>query len=416
MNAIETKDIVKRYRVYDAPKDRLREMVSLRRKKYHKSFHALNGISLQIPQGKSLGIIGQNGSGKSTLLKIICGVLQPTAGDVHVRGRIGSLLELGAGFNPEFTGRENVYMNGALMGLSEKEIDKRFPEVEAFAEIGSFIDQPVKTYSNGMFMRLAFAAAISIDPDILVIDEALSVGDMFFQHKCISKMESFKNQGKTILLVAHDLNLIRNFCNEAILLNNGQLTAQGDPEHVTEQYMMQIREMQTELATSIFKVSQKTTDSDNGPKIRFGSEAGQILQVATLDKNRKETNAFLAGDAITIRIQIKVSPQVQAPGVTFLLRDERGYNVYGTDTTTLGMQLELDEQNTSTTFFTMSPTLKAGSYSLTVALHSLYTSKINMLLDKIVGVSPFIIIENNSKFLGVVDLKAKICQKRKSKI
>lgn len=410
MNVIEAKDINKLYRVYESPKDRLREMVSLRRKKYHKSFRALDGISLQIPKGQSLGIIGQNGSGKSTLLKIICGVLQPTSGDVYVQGRIGSLLELGAGFNPEFTGRENVYMNGALMGLSKKEIDERFPEVEAFAEIGSFIDQPVKTYSNGMFMRLAFAAAISIDPDILVIDEALSVGDMFFQHKCISKMESFKKKGKTILLVAHDLNLIRNFCNAAILLNNGKLTAQGDPESVTEQYMMLIRKKQTELATSMFKVSQKSTENHQGAKIRFGSDAGQILDVATLDKDGMETNAFLAGDEIIIRIQIEVPPQVQKPGVTFVLRDERGYNVYGIDTTTLGMQLEFDKKNTDVIFFTLSPTLRAGSYSLTVTLQSLYTPKIGMLLDKLVGVSPFAIIENKSKFLGVVDLQAKMYQ------
>lgn len=410
MNVIEAKDINKLYRVYESPKDRLREMVSLGRKKYHKSFCALDGISLQIPQGQSLGIIGQNGSGKSTLLKIICGVLQPTAGDVHVRGRIGSLLELGAGFNPEFTGRENVYMNGALMGLSKKEIDERFPEVEAFAEIGSFIDQPVKTYSSGMFMRLAFAAAISIDPDILVIDEALSVGDMFFQHKCISKMESFKKKGKTILLVAHDLNLIRNFCHAAILLNNGQVIARGEPEYVTEQYMMLIRKKQTELASSIFKVTQKSTENHQGAKMRFGAEAGQILEVATLDKDGMETNAFLSGDEITIRIQIEVPPQVQKPGVTFMLRDERGYNVYGIDTTTLGMQLDFDEKNTNVMFFTLSPTLRAGSYSLTVTLQSLYTPKIGMLLDKLVGVSPFAIIENKSKFLGVVDLQAKMYQ------
>lgn len=413
MNVIETKDIVKLYRVYESPQDRFREMVSLRRKKYHKSFRALDGISIKIPRGQSLGIIGQNGSGKSTLLKIICGVLQPTTGDIHVKGRIGSLLELGAGFNSEFTGRENVYMNGALMGLSKEEIDERFPEVEAFAEIGSFIDQPVKTYSSGMFMRLAFSAAISIDPDILVIDEALSVGDMFFQHKCISRMESFKKQGKTILLVAHDLNLIRTFCNASVLLNRGVIAAQGDPEFVTEQYMMLIRKKQTELATSIFKVSQKTSGSNQDAKIRFGAEAGQILEVATLDKDGKEINAFLAGDTITIRIKIKVSPQVQKPSVTFLLRDERGYNVYGIDTTTLRMQIDLDEQNTGTAYFTFSPILRAGSYSLTVALNYAYTAKVNMLLDKQVGISPFYVIENKSKFLGVVDLKAKVFQDRK---
>jgi ABC-type polysaccharide/polyol phosphate transport system ATPase subunit len=410
MNAIEANNLTKVYRFYKSPKDRLREILSPKGKKFHEKFFALNGISLTVEKGQTVGIIGQNGSGKSTLLKIICGVLQPTTGDIHVNGRISALLELGAGFNPEFTGRENVYMNGSLLGLSKEEIDKRFPEIEAFAEIGEFIDQPVKTYSNGMFVRLAFSAAANIDPDILVVDEALSVGDMFFQHKCISKMDSFQKSGKTILLVAHDINMIKNFCNTVFLLNDGKILDSGDPEYVTEQYLMLIRQKQTKYASSMFKVTQKTLSSLPQAKINFGSEAGQILEVSTLDKDLNETSAFLAGTTIVIRVKVQIDPSVKKPSITFLVRDERAYNVYGADTENLKLHLKLNENNQATAFFVLSPILRAGSYSLVVALNEFYTSKVNMLLDKQVGVAPFYVIENKSKFLGVVDLQAKAFQ------
>ena len=407
MNVIEANNLTKIYRLYNSPKDRLREIISLKRDKFHHEFHALNGISLKIEKGQTVGIIGQNGSGKSTLLKIICGVLQPTTGEIHINGRISALLELGAGFNPEFTGRENVYMNGALMGLTQGEIDQRFPDIEAFAEIGEFIDQPVKTYSSGMLVRLGFAAAVSIDPDILVVDEALSVGDMFFQHKCISKMESFKKAGKTILLVSHDINLIKTFCSTAFLLNDGKLLDSGDPEYVTEQYLMLIRQKQTEYASRRFQVVQKTQINFPEAKINFGSEAGRILEVRTLDEDLKETTAFLAGTTIVIRVKVQIDPIVKNPSIIFILRDERGYNIYGTDTEKLGLHLQLDEKNQAIVFFSLSPVLRPGSYSLVVALNDFYTPKVNMLLDKQVGVGTFYVIENKSKFLGVVDLQAK---------
>ncbi|HTN44078.1 MAG TPA: ABC transporter ATP-binding protein, partial [Nitrospiria bacterium] len=228
MNAIEVNNLTKIYKLYSSPKDRLKEILT--RKKHHHDFYALNDVSFTIEKGQTVGIIGQNGSGKSTLLQIICGVLQPTCGSVRANGRIAALLELGAGFNPEFTGRENVYMNGALMGFSREDMDRRFPEIEAFAEIGEFIDQPVKTYSSGMYVRLAFSSAVNIDPEILVVDEALSVGDMYFQHRCISRMESFRAEGKTIVLVTHDINLVKSFCDKAVLMDHGRVFDSGDPE------------------------------------------------------------------------------------------------------------------------------------------------------------------------------------------
>lgn len=410
MSIIEANDLTKVYRLYNSPKDHLREIISLKGKKYHREFYALNGISLTVEKGQTVGIIGQNGCGKSTLLKIICGVLQPTTGNVHVQGRLAALLELGAGFNPEFTGRENVYMNGALMGLERDEIDRRFPDVEAFAEIGEFIDQPAKTYSSGMFIRLAFAAAVSINPEILVVDEALSVGDMFFQHKCISKMESFQQEGKTIILVAHDINLVKNFCTTVFLLDNGKIHASGDPEHVTEEYLMLIRQKQSEHANSTFQVTHKTESNLPGAKVNFGSEAGRILDVTILDEEHIEAAALLSGDKIIIRIQVEVDPVVKRPCISFVLRDLKGYNIYGTSTEALKYTLEMDENNQATAYFSLTPVLKPGSYSLVVGLIDFKTRKVNMLLDRQVGVGTFQVIENTSEFLGVVDFHARISQ------
>lgn len=236
MNVIEVNNLTKVYRLYNSPKDRLKEMLSFRGKKYYREFYALHDVSFTVEKGQTVGIIGQNGSGKSTLLQIVCGVLQPTSGSVKVNGRIAALLELGAGFNPEFTGRENVYMNGALMGFTRAQTDSRFPDIEAFAEIGEFIDQPVKTYSSGMFVRLAFAAAINVDPDILVIDEALAVGDLRFQLKCIEKMKDFQKSGKTVVFVTHDIYSVRNFCNKVIWLNQGTIKLTGNAILVTDIY------------------------------------------------------------------------------------------------------------------------------------------------------------------------------------
>src|SRR3972149_11671402 len=212
MNAIEIENLTKIYRLYKSHKDRVKEIISLNTKQYHHDFHALNHVSFSIKKGETVGIIGQNGSGKSTLLKIICGVTRPTSGSVKVNGRISSLLELGAGFHPDFTGRENVYMNGALMGFSREEMQRRFPEIEAFADIGEFINQPVKTYSSGMYMRLAFSTAISVDPDILIIDEILAVGDEDFQNKCLQKIQEVRQIGKTIILVSHSTGMLENIC------------------------------------------------------------------------------------------------------------------------------------------------------------------------------------------------------------
>ena len=234
--AIEVSDVTKVYRLYERQRDRLWETLGLDRKKTYKEKYALNHVSFRVKRGETVGIIGTNGSGKSTMLKLITGVLTPTAGSIRVDGRISALLELGAGFNMEYTGIENVYLNGAMIGFTKEEIDARLDDIISFADIGDYINQPVKSYSSGMFVRLAFAVAINIDPEILIVDEALSVGDVFFQSKCYRKFEEFRRAGKTILFVSHDLSAISRYCDRAILLNQGDLIYDGTPKEAIDLY------------------------------------------------------------------------------------------------------------------------------------------------------------------------------------
>ena len=410
MTAIEVNNLTKVYRLYKSSKDRLREIISFNGRKFHREFYALRDVSFKIEKQQTVGIIGINGSGKSTLLKIICGVLQPTSGTVEVNGQIAALLELGAGFHPEFTGRENVFLQGSLMGFSRSKMEQLLPDIEAFADIGGFIDQPVKTYSSGMFVRLAFAVAVNIDPEILVVDEALSVGDMFFKHRSLAKMESFRDQGKTILLVTHDINLVKNYCDSVILLNDGNIVSIGDPEYVTEQYMMLIRQKETERASNTSRVMQKKETNLTGSKISFGTQSGQIFDVSIMDKELRKTIAILSGDMTVIRIHARIDSVVKNPNISFILRDQRGYNIYGTSTMDLGLKLEVDENHECVVLFSFTANLAKGSYSLVVRLADFCSSKIQMPIDKQVGVGTFQIIENKNNFSGVVDLNAQAFQ------
>ncbi len=234
-SSISVQNVSKVYKMYNSPQDRLKQFI-FKNRPYHKEFSALKNVSFEVKNGKTVGIIGKNGSGKSTLLQIITGTLKPSSGILNIKGRIAALLELGSGFNPEFTGRENVYLNGSIMGLTRKEMNERMQTIEDFAEIGDFIDQPVKLYSSGMYVRLAFACAVNVDPDILIVDEALAVGDMQFQLKCMDKMRKFKESGKTILFVSHDTYSVKNFCDEVVWLKDGEVYRQGDVLAITNEY------------------------------------------------------------------------------------------------------------------------------------------------------------------------------------
>jgi lipopolysaccharide transport system ATP-binding protein len=296
MPVIKVQHLSKSYRIYDRPWDKLREVIGIGSGKLHREFWALNEVSFELESGHTLGIIGQNGSGKSTLLQILAGIMTQTRGDCFVTGKVSALLELGSGFNPEFTGRENVFINGAILGLDSRQMEKRFDAIAAFAEIGSFMDQPVKTYSSGMFMRLAFAVAVNVDPDILLVDEALSVGDLIFQHRCMHRMNHLRNSGKTIVLVTHDLDAVTKFCDCALLLDGGRLLEQGKPDAVVQKYRALIFERERRYggydgssgipeSADLLKSVSEMPIARSIPNIdhRFGNGEATLLGVELLD-------------------------------------------------------------------------------------------------------------------------------------
>ncbi len=272
--AISARNLGKCYAIYNTPKDKLKEVLCFGRRNYHRDFWALRDISFDIKRGETVGIIGRNGSGKSTLLQILCGTLAPTVGTVEIRGRVSALLELGSGFNPEFTGKENVYMNASILGLSKEEIDSKYQSIVDFADIGDFIDQPVKKYSSGMYVRLAFSVAINVEPDILVVDEALAVGDVFFQRKCYSRMHHIKANGATILFVSHSASTVIELCDRAVLLDAGEAILRGSPKLVVSRYHQlsyappekhhQLREQIRALAASQARMRWKKAPEPNG--------------------------------------------------------------------------------------------------------------------------------------------------------
>ena len=344
---IQVKDLTKMYKLYDKPSDRLKEALGLTRKKLYKEHYALHDVTFDINEGECVGIIGTNGSGKSTILKIITGVLTPTEGEVKVDGRISALLELGAGFNMEYSGLENVYLNGTMIGFSKEEIDARLDDILEFADIGDFIHQPVKTYSSGMFVRLAFAVAINIDPEILVVDEALSVGDVFFQAKCYHKFEEFKKQGKTILFVSHDLSSVSKYCDRVILLNKGVKLDEGSPKQMVDLYK--------QLLVGQNPVKQNGTDSgENTPKtekdhgsfqanpnlLEYGNHMAEIIDFEVLDDKGMLSNTIEKGTSFKIRLKARFNEDIQEPILAYTFKNIKGTEITGTNTMFEKVQIE----------------------------------------------------------------------------
>jgi lipopolysaccharide transport system ATP-binding protein len=401
--AIRVSNLSKCYHLYDAPRDRLKQFVAppLQRlagqspKQYFREFWALKEISFEVKKGEAVGIIGRNGSGKSTLLQIICGTLTPTSGMVETSGRIAALLELGSGFNPEFTGRENVYMNAAVLGLSKKEVDKRFDDIAAFADLGQFIDQPVKAYSSGMMVRLAFAVIAHVDADILVIDEALAVGDTFFTQKCMRFLRTFMKTG-TVLFVSHDTGSIKNLCNHAIWIEKGKVLQEGSPKDVCELYLQAFYEAQqgkgstTKLkaiknqdATRSLKDQRlefiNTSNLRNDLKIfkfdpnaaSFGKGGAQIHDVRLLDENEHPLAWIVGGERVTLRVMVHAYHDLDSPIIGFYVKDRLGQALFGDNTfLSYGEQLvhcqKGNELQADFTFYM--PLLPAGEYSITIAI------------------------------------------------
>ena len=386
--AISVNHVSKVYKLYDNPMDRLKESLGLSRKKKYKEHYALNGISFEIKKGETVGIIGTNGSGKSTILKIITGVLNPTSGSVQVDGRISALLELGAGFNMEYTGLENVYLNGTMLGFSKEEIDARLQDILDFADIGEFIHQPVKTYSSGMFVRLAFAVAINIDPEILIVDEALSVGDIFFQSKCFRKFEEFKERGKTILLVSHDLSSISKYCDRVILLNKGNKVSEGSPKVVVDEYKKILANKSEGVETETKEEALDTPDQEvlneqngkfsiknnwsksfplNPEFIEYGTGQAEILDFLIRDCHGNITNLIEKDTEFEIEMKVKFHDAVSEPIFAYTIKDIRGTDLTGTNTMYENAPVrEMHKDDVQEVGFRQKMTLQGGEYMLSL--------------------------------------------------
>ena len=332
--AISVKGLKKMYKLYKKPSDRLKDAFGLAKHNYSENY-ALKGVDIDIYKGETVGIIGTNGSGKSTILKIITGVLNPTEGTVSVNGRISALLELGAGFNQEYNGIENIYLNGTMMGFTEKEIEKRLPDILSFADIGDYVYQPVKTYSSGMFVRLAFAVAINIDPEILIVDEALSVGDVFFQSKCYHKFEEFRKAGKTIIFVSHDLSSIAKYCDRVMVLNKGDKIAEGKPKEMIDLYKQVLVGQfakDKEEAMKDFEGTDSYAEGINNEALEYGSLDAHIDEYYITDEKGLRTGAVLKGSKFTIHMKVSFKNDVKNPIFAFSVKNVKGTEITGTNT------------------------------------------------------------------------------------
>ena len=344
-NIIEVRDVTKVYSLYARPIDRLKETFSIARKRYHETFKAIDNISFDIKKGECFGIIGTNGSGKSTILKIITGVLNQTNGKVMVNGKISALLELGAGFNLDYTGIENIYMNGMVLGYSKEKIDSIIPKIIEFAQIGDFINQPVKLYSSGMFARLAFAVAINVDPDILIVDEALSVGDIFFQAKCYKKFEEFKSLGKTIIFVTHDMTSILKYCDRVMLLNKGKIINIGAPNEIVNLYKKILSNVDNLVIENKNIDNWKSNLPLNSNPVIYGNGKANIIDFAILDEDSNITSNVFQGNQTTIVMKVFFTSDVISPIFAWKLKNDKGLEIVGTNTMYEGLDFGLVKKN-----------------------------------------------------------------------
>jgi lipopolysaccharide transport system ATP-binding protein len=393
---IRATDLSKCYHIYDKPRHRLLQMLAGRHKRYFREFWALKDVSFEVKKGETVGIIGRNGSGKSTLLQLLCGTLAPTAGEVEIHGRMAALLELGAGFSPEFTGRENIYLNASLYGLSREEIDARYERIAAFADIGQHIDQPVKTYSSGMYVRLGFAVVAHVDADILVIDEALAVGDIFFQQKCMRFLRSYQSNGGTILFVSHDMGTVLSLCEKALLLfsQGSRSPLFGNAEDLCKRYVKEIygapdrtcdqgnniihsKMAQTEpspkqvrldaeaLPETTFVVSGFRTNGES-----FGEGKATIIDAGFFDKNGVRLSTINGDERVRFSIAVRVHSRMKWPAFGFMLKNHLGESLYteGTDLHFRRNEMVFECGNVATaTFEFMMPNLIRGKYTINVA-------------------------------------------------
>jgi teichoic acid transport system ATP-binding protein len=382
-HVISVENVGKVYRLYDRPADRLKAMLFTRLgRRYGRKFWALRGVDLHVGRGEAVGIVGRNGSGKSTLLQLIAGTLRPTTGSIRTAGRIAALLELGSGFNPEYTGRENVYMNASILGIGPEEVNRRMDNILAFADIGKFVDQAVKTYSSGMFVRLAFAVAVNVDPDVLIVDEALSVGDLNFQAKCFKKIREFRERGVSILLVTHDMSALTRFCDRAVVLEHGRVQGSGAAKSMVDLYKRIVvpNEMrdaaagkeaeEVSLATGVSRALAPTLKSGhaiNPNHTEYGSRDVEIVDFGMTDRHGKPLSVIVGDEPVTITVSAVVRRAVKHPILAFTIKDMRGTELCGTNTLYQEEDLGIRREGESVTVTWTTPlSLQKGAYTLSL--------------------------------------------------
>lgn len=417
--AVQIENLTKIYRIYSTPLDRMKEALHPFHKRYSTDFYALQGVSMTIRKGETLGIIGKNGAGKSTLLKAITGVLTPTEGTIRVHGRIASLLELGAGFNPEMTGFENIYLNGTIMGYTREEMDKRVPNIVEFADIGDFLYQPVKTYSSGMFARLAFAVNSNVSPDILIVDEALAVGDVFFQNKCFRKLETLRSQGTTVLFVSHDIGSIKQLCTHVLWLEKGRVVMDGAPEEVCNRYFnAEIAERNASLTGTVpvEREMLREQSAEEGLAVRalpvkegdILSEKAKIISFRILNEAGEETAIMEARCRYEIHILVEASMDVAQCILGITLSNPKGIDIIGTNTFSVSdgknFSLERGKYLDVTFRFTM-PAILPGTYVWETALAE-GTQAAHVILTWLHGVCRTEVVNEASNRLGLIDVQA----------
>lgn len=426
--SIRVKDVTKVYPLYDQPIDRLKESLLGGRKSYHKDFFALDTVSFDVEKGETVGIIGTNGSGKSTILKIITGVLTPSSGSVEINGKISALLELGAGFNNDYTGMENLYMNGTMMGYSKEEMDAKIPEILEFADIGDFVNQPVKTYSSGMFVRLAFALAINVDPEILIVDEALSVGDVFFQAKCFRKMDEIRKKGTTVLMVTHDMGTVIKYCDKVVLLNRGKYIAQGSAGEMVDLYKkilanqfdeetdvvtetlerkQKVEELETPQKNSLDDVEWKSKISINPNKIEYGNGKAEILDIGLADKDMNITNLIMKGEDFYILEKIAFHDKINEPIFTYTIKDKKGTELTGTNTMYEGAEVEsVDNGDTYIVKFKQHMSLQGGEYLISISCTGFEEGEL-VVYHRLYDVINLTVLSNKNT-VGVYDMESEV--------
>lgn len=375
---VRVENVSKRFELYDRPSDQLKQLLmpylqrfaGIVERQYFKEFWALRNVSLEVQKGECCGIVGFNGSGKSTLLQIIAGTLTPTGGVVSTRGRIAALLELGSGFNPEFTGRENVYMNGALLGFSHEQVTEKLDDIQSFADIGAYFNQPLSTYSSGMQMRVAFAVATSFDPDILIIDEALAVGDAYFQQKCFHRLEKFKERGGTMLFVSHDANTIKHLCDKTLLINQGQVVSYGMPREIVDLYQGLIAK-KTDMGDREVAVTQFSPDTGSWKKattITTNHDA-ELIDFKLIDENAQQVIVIESENELTVQYRVRLYKDFERPAFGIIIRDRVGRSIFETSTYAMRMaETPIKHGSLVMVRFVFNCNLKAGQYSFSVGV------------------------------------------------